>query len=49
MRWRRQPEAVHVAVAIAAVAVVTLVLGPWLRVANTATISITYLIVVLVA
>ena len=33
--------------ALGAVAVVTLVLGPWLRVQNAAIVSITYLLVVL--
>ena len=47
MRESGHSEAFRLGVAIAAVAAVTLVLGPWLRVSNAATVSTTYLMVVL--
>jgi two-component system sensor histidine kinase KdpD len=40
-------DTTHTVGALAAVAVVTIVLGPWLRVSNVATVSITYVLLVL--
>lgn len=47
MSWPPKSDAFRLAVALAAVAAVTLAFGPWLHVANTSTISTTYLLVVL--
>ncbi len=47
MRWFGLPDAVRLGTALSALAIVTLVLGPWLRVSNAAIVSTTYLMVVL--
>jgi two-component system sensor histidine kinase KdpD len=47
MNWRAQSDAVQVGAGLFAVGAVTLVLARWLRVENAATVSTTYLMVVL--
>ena len=47
MRSAARSDAVRAVLALIVVGVITLVLGPWLRVTNPATVSITYLLVVL--
>src|SRR5687768_5011236 len=48
MNWVGRSDASRLGAGLAAVAVVTLTLGHWLRVPNAATVSTTYLMVVLV-
>lgn len=48
MSWSRRSDAIHLAAAAAGLAAVTIALGPWLALANAATVSTTYLMVVLV-
>ncbi len=47
MNWYGHSDAVRLTLALLGVAVVTLTLGPWLRISNAATVSTTYLTVVL--
>ena len=47
MRWRTGSDARHLTAALLAVTVVTLVMSRWLQVSNAATVSTTYLLVVL--
>jgi two-component system sensor histidine kinase KdpD len=47
MGWSRESEPLRFGAALAALAAVTAILGPWLRVSNAATVSTTYMMVVL--